>query len=164
MLHDDLLAEAKKSRGAKAESEATYRRAASSAYYAVFHRLTYESARQVFPADDRLAAYARRGFVHTVVKDVANKFARRTRLKLLALDPATLSPELVDFATRFPELQLTRHEADYDHSTVFTYEAFDRQLAEAEKAFEELDQLAGRPDYNAFLAAILLVGRGQLKT
>jgi len=101
-------------------SQANIRRAISAAYYAVFHLLATEVARQVSPdTPPGLRERTQRALEHTHMLRVAKTFSRQgaNQIKDLPDDIALSVPvsrELASVATAFKELQEARYSADYD--------------------------------------------------
>jgi shikimate 5-dehydrogenase len=103
-------------------SDAQLRRAVSTAYYAVFHKILRETAdRFVGPDHSSKAAYrlVYRNFDHNRVREVCLR----------------LSLEMRDFASSFPFLQSARHRADYAPDAA-------NHIAAAQTAMAAFDQTA----------------------
>jgi hypothetical protein len=128
-------------------SDAQLRRAVSTAYYAVFHRILREAAdRFVGPNPAAKAAYRLiyRSFDHTRVKEVCLRLNAPTLSAQMKRDLGrdAVSREMRDFASVFAYLQAVRHSADYDPSyMIATTEAAD-QIAAAQTAMAAFDQTA----------------------
>jgi hypothetical protein len=124
----ELLVLARRLGGGDAEHEPTQaqlRRAASSAYYALFHHvLSKAAARFVGDAHRESAAYGiiYRSFDHGHMKRICedlNAATLKDRMKgLLRRD--SVSQFTKDFASNFCVLQETRHLADYDPIVPFS--------------------------------------------
>jgi hypothetical protein len=112
-------------------SEGQLRRAISTAYYALFHRVLQTAADRFAGSDQRgRPAYVLiyRGFNHGQMKAICQEIDKaqlrakfRAQLRLDAVDP-----ELRDFASTFVALQELRHLADYDpQAEIFESDALD---------------------------------------
>ncbi len=109
--------------------QADLRRAISNCYYAVFHTLTEESAKLIVSgsAREHFRQYVRRGYQHSHMRQVCNRFRllatdqtqANSVVALMPLNLSQLTPELRSIALGFIELQADRHSADYDHTLIF---------------------------------------------
>src|SRR5688500_10448755 len=115
-LHADLLEQA----GNLARLDPTrpkqvnLRRAVSSAYYALFHLLTSESA-ALYAAEFALAARIGRTHNHGDMRKVSAQFGGNKLPRAIQPSGAyTTPPDLKVVADAFVRLQQLRHEADYD--------------------------------------------------
>jgi hypothetical protein len=121
-------------------SDAQLRRAVSTAYYAVFHKILRETAdRFVGPDHSSKAAYrlVYRNFDHNRVREVClrlNVSALSAPMRL-ELGRDTVSLEMRDFASSFPFLQSARHRADYAPDAA-------NHIAAAQTAMAAFDQTA----------------------
>lgn len=103
-------------------SQASTRRAASSAYYALFHFLIDEIGLQVVGADRRhrpLRHALARSFDHGVLRECADRFVAGPQslpepLRRCLAGYETTSDDLCFVAESFVELHKMRHQADYD--------------------------------------------------
>lgn len=166
-LHADLLKQAHHlaTKEPRRPSQASLRRAVSSAYYALFHRLVDEATRMMISRHDRdaLREHFSRAFRHQDMKDVCKSFASNQAPRKLtrAFENLPLQPQLVDIAQAFVDLQEARHQADYN-----TYRPIKRQeaihLVElADKALDDWDAIRRTPQADAFLAGLLVINRIQ---
>jgi uncharacterized protein (UPF0332 family) len=123
------------------------RRAASSAYYAVFHATLLALAWWLLPdaTDDERHALVRR-FNHAGIK----KAFERVKTPLGPIDRTALDPvyrklaanqEIIELAETFVDLQEARHMADYDHFATFTRLEVLLQIRRAEAAMATLTSL-----------------------
>lgn len=108
MIHRDLIVRARGALGPRRQrpKAIAVRRAVSDAYYAVFHALCHMCANSLVGATkSREQAWRRvyRGIDHG-----------RTRDELGRQPVQALHPDLPRFAAIFRQLQLDRHQADYD--------------------------------------------------
>lgn len=138
-------------------TEAAFRRAVSTAYYALFH-LLIDSAAKVFISgqqSDALRAAVRRTFVHGRMMEACHAFVRGKH-KLSHLLSSSPPPELQAVCQTFIDLQEARHRADYD--TSFTQDWRDAALSfsATEKAFQQWSLIRNTEDARVFLVALLL--------
>lgn len=121
-LHTDLLAQARHlaSKEPKKPKQASLRRAASAAYYALFHFLIDKSARLIVsgagPDRRTLRQTASRAFNHSQMLKVSKAFGGTGDNKWKSLFAGETPADLATVASTFADLQLARHEADYDLS------------------------------------------------
>jgi hypothetical protein len=121
-LHDDLVEQA--TMLARIDptrpKQANLRRAVSAAYYALFHLLTSDAS-ALYAEEFGLAARINRTFNHGDMKKVSQIIGNHKLPK--ALQPPgggyLTPPDLKTVADTFVDLQLARHEADYDVSRTF---------------------------------------------
>lgn len=164
-LHDDLLAQAARlARTDKNRSkQANLRRAASAAYYALFHLLIDQGSRFLIagPQREALRHQVARSFDHGQVKRAAQAFATvgANASPWRAVLGAPPSQPLTSVALAFIELQEARHEADYDLARAFTRGEVEALLARAKAGFSHWHAVAGTAEADAFLVALLLKGR-----
>jgi uncharacterized protein (UPF0332 family) len=140
------------------------RRAASAAYYSVFHAIALGSAQQMLPhgsAEDhqRLS----RSLEHSALKEVCQWVTGNPGAGKQHVQPivATLQvdadvKQLAGIAFR---LQETRHLADYDHLAPFGKASVLSTINEAELALDTIDSLAGMATLEKFLALVALQSR-----
>jgi uncharacterized protein (UPF0332 family) len=157
----DLLAVARLLLGAgttPAPSEAQLRRAVSSAYYALFHKVLHAATdRFVGTGKTNSAAYAiiYRSFDHQNMKNgceslQASTLSQKTQSLLRR---AKVSQATHDFASNFPSLQQSRHLADYDPASHFGPSDAVSLVDSAEAAMEAFDRIPAdeKLDVLAFL-------------
>ena len=164
MKADDLLEHARRLIAPPAEvstDEADLRRAASAAYYAVFHALTTAGAQSVAAGNIPLQNQVARAFSHTAMRKVCDAYARSPARPfqqpgLAHLNPATPNLHLSGIAEAFAELQEARYAADYD--LTYTIGTLDAALLVglADAALVELAVVQFLPDTQVFLTALLL--------
>lgn len=160
-LHKDLLDQAKHlaKREPKRPKQASLRRAVSSAYYALFHRLIDAGSRFVVHGSHRTALRhaVTRAFDHGEMKKAANSFAGGKLPKVLkGAVSGTVPPELKRVCEAFVDLQQARHEADYDRARGFTRNEVLDLVGMAEQAFQDWAAVSGSEAADAFLVALLL--------
>lgn len=148
-----------------APRQAELRRAVSTAYYALFHRLISEAGRSLAGASPewevlRVAVYGR-AFQHGDMRKVAVQFKEGNPRKVYrrAMGDAPPGPELRSIAATFTRLQTERHKADYDIEARFTRSDVIKLVDEVEDAFATLAIVRGRLETDVFLAALLLGDR-----
>lgn len=154
---DDLLDVARQL--ARGSTEASWRRAVSTAYYALFHLLVDAAATRMFPERDReaLRGYLGRAFAHGSMRKVAVQFKSGSVEKRLgpSLGGQPIREELREVATAFVDLQTLRHEADYDKSRNFDRAAAADKIEDAEQAFRNWKAVRGTVQADAFLVGML---------
>jgi hypothetical protein len=140
--------------------QASLRRAVSAAYYALFHLLVEDAARQLSAAQPAgLRAKLQRAFTHTDMKNVCLQFggvSGKAPQKLQALLSAQLSSGLVTVARAFVDLQEARHAADYDLSTDFNRADTLSHIQKVETAFSAWRRERNSSDARVFLIALLV--------
>ncbi|MEL6772923.1 MAG: hypothetical protein AAFP18_17825 [Bacteroidota bacterium] len=160
-LHGDLLDQAfllarKEPRRPK---QASLRRAVSTAYYAMFHLLTEESARLMVSGNARasLRLCVRRAHDHADMKSVARQFAEGGLSRKIepGLNGQAIPVSLRGVAKAFVDLQEARHEADYDVSRTFTRAEVVTLLEQVAQALEDWRAVRGSLPADAFLVALL---------
>ena len=157
-LHTALREQARHlaQRERKRPKQASLRRAVSTAYYALFHRLTFDAARFLIPGrQGALRAKVRRAFVHGDMKTVARAYAAGSPPQPWSGLAAPPSPELRRVAKLFVELQQKRHEADYDTEAAFSKSEVVALLARLDRSFSDLDDMS-REGREVFGVALLL--------
>jgi hypothetical protein len=159
-LHSELLKQAAALANSD-ESEAASRRAASSAYYALFHFLTSDAVeRMVPPTPVPLRLQDRRAFTHAGMRDVCKEFAKGIPG---SLHPSTrglisppIDPDLAAVAENFVALQEARHKADYDLGFKTTQLGALEKIGRAEVAFNCWNNVRSTPNASVFLVALAL--------
>lgn len=141
-------------------SEAQLRRAVSTAYYALFHKVLRAGAERFMGAGtQRSAGYSLlyRGFNHGRMKAVCDSLDVATLSKNLQqqLRRTSVSQEARNFVSAFASLQEARHLADYDPLTLFVLSDTADLVDAAEAAMAAFDQIA--PEEKADLLALMLV-------
>jgi uncharacterized protein (UPF0332 family) len=140
---------------------ARLRRAVSTAYYALFHKVLGAASDRFLGSDRKAtAAYGLlyRGFDHRTMRTVcealhAAKLSERYRTQLGRLE---ISQDMRDFASLLPRLQRARQLADYDPATEFSASDASDRIDVAEAAIAAFDRAA--PDEQTDVLALLLVG------
>lgn len=160
-----MQARALATKEARKPKQASLRRAVSAAYYSLFHLLTEDAAKAMFPSADaqELRAVVRRAFEHATMKEVAQGIASTNPAKIWQAFFAKPSPELILVARTFVDLQRARYQADYDFSRPFdrdqVIDLVDRTDA-ANKAWKSIRKNPRSKAYGiealTFLAALMV--------
>ena len=141
-------------------SQAQLRRAVSTAYYALFHKILRTTADLFIGKDqEHSGAYAilYRSFDHGHMKRTCEDLQVSTlkdRTKGL-LRRSLVSEDTRDFAGSFPALQEVRHLGDYDPTARFRPSDVASLIDSAEVAIEAFDRIT--PDERADILALLMV-------
>lgn len=135
------------------------RRSVSTAYYALFHRVTLGTAQTVLPngTADEIYELARH-ITHKSIKQVAAYVAGNTPPRHLGpvVDRLRANAALSSVATTFIEVQEQREDADYNHRADFTRPGVLALVARSKAAILAVDQHAGSSDFGAFFGLIAL--------
>ena len=162
-LAEDLLAQAKllAELDPRRPKQANLRRAASSAYYALFHLLIAEAVQRMVPAQPRgLMDRVSRAFSHGEMKQACVLFrADPTGPKLLYLLGTPTTVSLRSIAASFVTLQELRHTADYDPGIRFSRVDVLATIARTEAIFSSWNSLRKNDEANVFLAALAFGAR-----
>jgi hypothetical protein len=158
-LQTDLLEQARHlaCREPKRPKQASLRRSASAAYYALFHLLSEDGAKTVRPSTIR--NQVRRLYEHASMKSVCKNWAAGTTENLpaqtatLATEP--IETELKSVAKAFVRLQEARHAADYDPAQTLTRADSMDLVARCEKAFRDWNAVRASHNSSVFLASLL---------
>jgi uncharacterized protein (UPF0332 family) len=140
------------------------RRAASSAYYALFHSLSKGAAACLLPhgsQDEQL--HLARMFNHVEMKQTCEWIAGRTgeariNQHLRPVVKRLKGTPIAEVASAFCDLQEARHRADYDHLEPVSRPAASASVDDAEKCMAILAK-AQRADCEAFYALLALRAR-----
>lgn len=139
------------------------RRAISSAYYAVFHRIATAAADEfvgVRLRRDLRYVLVYRGIEHGLIRQLCEEAAKsipKPRYRKY-LRKRELSAGIKSFANIFPSLQSKRHEADYDPSTTLTTIDALYAIHLAERAIAAFES-APQEDRKLFLTFLLFPPR-----
>ncbi len=157
----ELLDEAERLAGAPSmQSEATRRRAISTAYYGLFHSLTEAGATLIAGAAGPLHTQASRSYNHALLRTVSERIWReRLDPPWDRVFPAPLSEEIKLVAFTIIELQAARSVADYDLGETIEIEFTLERVRSARRAAIAFAAIAGTDEARAFLLAILLSDR-----
>jgi hypothetical protein len=132
--------------------EAFMRRAASTAYYAVFHALCRLCADELIGGSRaKTVAWGR------VYRAVEHQGAKKT---FLSNEATAIGPAVASFGRAFASLQEARHDADYN--PVFFRYFFDETQALVERARQAIQDLYGMSSDNrqALATLVLFKARG----
>lgn len=142
--------------------QANLRRAASAAYYALFHFLIDEATKHLMGPEAGAHLYRAvlgRGYDHAIMAKTCKSFGGGTLPgRVSAGLPATFAipVEMRDLATAFLVAQEKRHKADYDLSSTFAkVDVLDR-IADVENVIEGWRSIAAEPGTRFFLASLLV--------
>ena len=143
-----------------APAEVDLRRAASAAYYALFHTLAAAGAQIIAPANDPLQNQVTRAFSHTAMRKVCDAYVRSPGQPFppsaAHLNPSQPNKQLVNVAAAFTQLQEARHTADYDLSFTVLYTDAVRLVQTGESALADFAAIQALPETQVFLTALLL--------
>ena len=147
--------------------EASFRRAVSTAYYAAFHLLTTQAARQLAPEQPSgLRLRVGRAFSHAEMLKVCTAIADPNLYKrdspisrLLTFDHGELQPELVLVANNFVRLQGARHAADYNLSHSADADWASGAITWARECFDAWERIRTTANAGVFLAALACQSR-----
>jgi uncharacterized protein (UPF0332 family) len=143
----DLLHAAWVISNSAAEDEAIFRRAVSTAYYALFHLLIEDACVNWANADQRRKLG--RQFDHRRMKEASAFTAKRS--------PA--GSDLFVVSSTFAHLQERRHEADYDLAVTFSSLDVAVDLSAAELAFQSWERIRQQEGAQGYLFSLLFKDR-----
>ncbi len=162
-LADDLLGQARllAELDPRRPKQANLRRAASSAYYAMFHLLIADAVQRMVPGQPRpLMDRVSRAFSHGEMKQACLLFrAQPTAAKLVHLLGGPASANIRAAADTFVTLQELRHAADYDPGVRFSRADALAIVERTEQAFHQWSGLRRSNEANVFLAALAFAAR-----
>jgi hypothetical protein len=138
--------------------QASLRRAVSTAYYALFHLLIRESARQIGPnLSEENYNRVYRWFDHGAMYRVAKAFSEETVRIPNSKDMLVRGNGGIQFiAQSFVYLQELRHIADYDPGTVFVRGDVLATVGRVGAAFDAWTLCKKTSEANTFLLSLLL--------
>ncbi|MBI2303090.1 MAG: hypothetical protein HYU66_29635 [Armatimonadetes bacterium] len=145
----------------KRPRQASLRRAVSALYYAQFHLLIDEAAKQMLgaaPRDRRLRQCMARAFDHTAMAKACRSFAGGNLPATIAqtTSPLPLPADLQLVANTFVRLQEKRHRADYDLRPTFTRADVAVLLRSYDDALAAWRRVRGDPAARFFLICLPL--------
>lgn len=149
------------SKDSRKPTQASLRRAVSTAYYALFHLLVEDACATIVGGqrkDGPLRGYLARVFVHRSMLEACKQFSGKAPPpELLACVPrGVISNELRLLSETFVDLQQRRHEADYDLMRTFLKQEVRALLDQTTLAFACRNVLKRHPEeYRVFLIALL---------
>ncbi len=141
-----------------AESDVTRRRAVSTAYYALFHRITGDAVHLIAPnVPDVTNHRIQRWFDHAEIKKVCSRFLPNALEKpLRELIGPTASLDMQNVASTFVRLQDARHGADYDLSYVLSHTEAWRLVLDASAATASWERIKDSAEANIFILSLLM--------
>jgi uncharacterized protein (UPF0332 family) len=135
-------------------SQASLRRAVSTAYYALFHLLIEEAALR-WGGSSEARTGVERGFQHGPMKNTSREFQKQTWQDWHGNQRAV--PVAVrEIASAFVRLQEERHTADYDNHEQWTPTDVELIIDIARSAFQQWDSIRADPMAGNYLLAMLL--------
>ena len=141
-------------------SDAQLRRAVSSAYYAVFHKVLRAGAQRLMgPGSETRAGYRLiyRGFTHSRLRDVCKRLAAGPLAPRMQeqLGRQAVGQDMRGFASYLVALQELRELADYDPQAVFPHSDAISAVEQADVTMQAFDRTP--PDEQADVLALMLV-------
>jgi hypothetical protein len=143
--------------------QANLRRAVSASYYALFHFLASECARNIAgtaSSDDPFRDLVSRSFVHSDMAEASKRFTKGSSdLPIVvrsALASMAIHASVQQVASVFVTLQEERHRADYDLSRSFVREQVVATLQRSKSAIAAWKSTQSDPSARAYLYALLL--------
>jgi uncharacterized protein (UPF0332 family) len=130
--------------------QASLRRAVSTAYYALFHLLTTEAAKNWKQPDQRHALA--RLFEHGRMKSASKKWSHENPPSRPA---SVVGSHLRVVAETFVQAQQQRHTADYDNAAQWTRTDVMRQIRAVDAAFQSWKIIRKAPPAQAYLVSLL---------
>jgi uncharacterized protein (UPF0332 family) len=142
-------------------TDAELRRAVSTAYYALFHKVVGTAAERFMgPGQQNTAGFALlyRGFDHREMKTFCEALQVSTLKDKYKyhLRRSAISQDMRDFASVLPPLQDARHLADYDPAAQFLPAEVSSLVDAAEVALQAFDRVA--VDERTDILALMMVG------
>ncbi|KKZ12529.1 MAG: hypothetical protein TQ37_05415 [Candidatus Synechococcus spongiarum 15L] len=141
--------------------QAKLRRSISTAYYSLFSLLVDEAATAMVGSGNKkkaLRGYVTRAIGHQTIRDVCKMFASRSsdnRIKT-ALDGYGIPDDLVTVARTCHDLQVYRHEADYNFIYSFTKEEAIDIINQTEEAHKKWETIRDNEATKVFLTALIV--------
>ncbi len=135
-------------------SQASLRRAVSTAYYALFHLLTEESALR-WRGSSEARTGMERAFQHGPMKNTSLQF-RNKMWEDWHGNKRAIPLAIQEIAGAFVNLQEERHAADYDNHEQWTATDVEEILKIAHLAFQHWDSIRTDPMAGNYLLAMLL--------
>lgn len=165
-LHRELLEQARHlaTRRPRQPRQADLRRAASAAYYSLFHFLIDEACRYFLGSsrDDRpLRTILARAFVHGEMANASKSFkAGKGALPAGLASYLDSVPEAVtSIAEVFTDIQGIQHQADYDPGTIFVPEDVMALIDRVDAAMREWKEVRDHPAARLYLLSLLVYDR-----
>lgn len=159
-LHEDLIRQAIRLLGSPSERsnrEVDFRRAISSAYYALFHAICSDAADLLGPdVSEEVRHRIRRWFDHAQIKVLCGRLTKpQLDQPLFELIGTAPSQDLRFVASNFLLLQNERHLADYDAGYATTWEEARLIVELGIRALEAWSRLHRTSELNIFVLSLL---------
>jgi uncharacterized protein (UPF0332 family) len=151
--HDDLLKQALQLVHGTPLTQASLRRAVSSAYYAVFHLLIAEAVSNWRNVESRAALS--RAFDHGIMKSASNRLLNTRDFPFTGEDPV-VADGLRLVARSFVQLQEDRHFADYNLTRDLELTDALSQVKSAEKVFATLQMIGTAQITQEYLVSLVV--------
>jgi uncharacterized protein (UPF0332 family) len=135
-------------------SQASLRRAVSTAYYALFHLLV-EAAALRWNGSREAQTGMQRGFQHGAMKSSSIQFQKQTWHDWHG-NQQPIPSAIRKVASAFVDLQQERHAADYDNHEQWTMLDVQKILGTARSAFQDWDSICTDPMAGNYLLAMLI--------
>jgi hypothetical protein len=134
--------------------KASFRRAISTAYYALFHLLVQEAV-QSWNGSTTARLGLERRFAHRTMKEVSDS-VWRGKWRGWSTPSPVVPMELQNVAAVFVDLQDARHEADYDNAKTWALMAAEATVADAQFAFDNWVKIRTLPAATEYLLSLLI--------
>jgi hypothetical protein len=134
--------------------QASFRRAISTAYYALFHLLVRDAS-QIWSSSISAQLALERRFEHRVMKDVSLAVAQGS-WKGWTTPVIPIPIELRSVASALVNLQRHRHQADYDNSALWGYSDVAAVIVDTHDAFDSWAKIRTHPAANEYLLSLLI--------
>ena len=158
-IHDELLTQAEElAQGdPKRPRQVNLRRSVSSAYYALFHLLTWEAS-SLYVRAEHLVARLTRTYQHSEIKKVSKSVSNGEFPKWFgSICPRNSPPpDLKIVAEAFVDLQEARHMADYDLSRAFRRAQAKDAVRQAKNAFDAWKRVRNTDEARIYLGCFHL--------
>ena len=145
-----------------APPQAILRKSTSNAYYAVFHCITNGGAK-VLHAHTKSRVFSARAFFHNRIKDTFTKqlndaiLPEKSKKTYRQYFRAESLPFVVRLSNVFVELQMKRHQADYDFEVKYTKSDVINTLNDAQNAIKAYEDFYSQyPEDLKTMTSILL--------
>ncbi len=160
-LHEDLIKQAVRLLGnppGRSDREVDYRRAISSAYYALFHAICSDAADLLAPdVSDQVRHRIRRWFDHAQIKLLCARLTKpQLDQPLSDLIGTAPSQDLRFVANNFLLLQNERHLADYDAGYTTTWDEARLIVELGVRALGAWSRLQRTSELNIFVLSLLV--------
>jgi hypothetical protein len=154
--HDDLLSQALHLVHTAPSTQASLRRAVSSAYYAVFHLLIAEATSNW--NNVKLRAALGRAYDHGIVRTASNRLSTTRDFPFTGEDPQVVG-SLRFVALTFTQLQEDRHFADYNLTGDLDPTDALNQVQSAEKVFKAWPSISSHQIVQEYLVSLVVKNR-----